>query len=189
MIFYSFFTGAASAMSILQEEENGILSRLFTTPTAQSTILGGKFISILCLVTVQIIVLIIASSLIFGTEWGAPLPMAMAAAGLVVAAASFGVCITSFLKDTKQTGIVYGGVMTVMGMVGISSVFTASTPNVSGAAETLPLIVPQGWAMRAWQIAMGGGGVGDVLAPVAVLLALGAIFFLIAVYKFNKRFA
>ena len=38
LVFYAFFTGVASAGSILQEEESGTLPRLFTTPTPQSTV-------------------------------------------------------------------------------------------------------------------------------------------------------
>jgi ABC-type Na+ efflux pump permease subunit len=189
MVFYAFFTGAASAMSILEEEEKGTLPRTFTTPTTQSAILGGKFIAIFALIVVQLVVLMTASSLIFGTDWGAPLPLVMVAAALVVLAASFGIFITSLLKDTRQTGVVYGGVMTVLGMLGISSVFTANVPNVSSVVDTLPLIVPQGWAMRALQLVMGGGGVDDALLPVVVMMALGIGFFLVGVFKFKKRFA
>ncbi len=189
LIFYAFFTGVASAGSILQEEESGTLSRLFTTPTPQSTILGGKFIAIFALLVVQLVVLMTASALIFKTNWGAPLPLALAALALVVLAACFGIFTTSLLKDTKQTGVVYGGVMTVLGMMGISSVFTANVPNVSPVVETLPLIAPQGWAMRTMRLVMEGGGVTDVLFPVAVMLALSGLFFLIGVLKFRKRFA
>lgn len=189
MVFYAFFTGAASAMSILEEEEKGTLPRIFTTPTPLSTILGGKFIAVFALIIVQVAVLLAASSLAFKTDWGAPLPLVVAALGLVVLAASFGIFITSLLKDTKQTGIVYGGVMTVLGMVGISSVFTASVPNVSKTVDTLPLIVPQGWAMRAWRLVMDGGGVDDILLSVIVMLALSVGFFLFGVFKFKRRFA
>jgi len=189
MIFYAFYTGAASAMSILQEEEAGTLPRLFTTPTSQSIILGGKFIAVFALLIVQMAMLMGAASLIFKTDWGAPLPLAMAVVALVVLASSFGIFITSLLKDTRQAGVVYGGVLTVMGMVGISSMFTANVPNVSSAVETLPLIVPQGWAMRAWRLAMEGGGVNDILLSVVVMLALSVVFFVIGVFKFKKRFA
>lgn len=189
LAFYAFFTGAASAMSILEEEESGTLPRIFTTPTPQSTILGGKFIATFALIVVQLAVLMTASALIFGTDWGAPLPLALASVALVVLAASFGIFIASLLKDTRQAGIVYGGVMTVLGMMGISSVFTANVPNVSPMVKTLPLIVPQGWAMRALRLVMEGGGVNDLLFPVAVMLILSVVFFLIGVLKFKKRFA
>jgi hypothetical protein len=58
-----------------------------------------------------------------------------------------------------------------------------------GFAETLPLFVPQGWAMRAWRLVMDGGNVGDVLPPFAVMIVLTVGFFSIGVLRFRKRFA
>jgi ABC-2 type transport system permease protein len=190
MVFYAFYTGAASAMSILQEEEGGTLPRLFTTPTPMSAILGGKLIAVFALVVVQVIVLMAFSSLIFKTSWGAPVPLSLAVVSLVVLAASFGIFAMSWLKDTRQAGVVIGGVMTVLGMVGISSVFTANVPGAAGGfAETLPLFVPQGWAMYTWRLVMDGGNVGDVLLPFAVVIALTIGFFAVGVLRFRKRFA
>lgn len=189
MVFYAFYTGAASAMGILQEEQDGTLPRLLTTPTPTSTILGGKLIAVFALVIVQILVLMAFSSLIFKTEWGALGPLSMAIAGLVVLAASFGIFIMSWLRDSKQAGVVIGGVMTVLGMVGISSVFTANVPGAEGGiTEIMPLFVPQGWAMRAWRLVIEGGTAGDVLLPFAVMLVLGAAFFAIGALRFKKRF-
>jgi ABC-2 type transport system permease protein len=190
MIFYAFYTGAASAMSILQEEEEGTLPRLFTTPTPASAVLGGKLIAVFALVVVQVLVLMVFSSLAFKTDWGAPIPLSLAVIGLVVLASSFGVCVMSLLKDTRQAGVVIGGVMTVLGMVGMSSVFTGGVPGAGGGiAETLPLFVPQGWAMRTWQLVIDGGNVGDILPPFAVMIALTVGFFSIGVLRFRKRFA
>ena len=45
-IFYAFFTGTSTAQTILREDEDGTLPRLFTTPTTQATILGGKFLAV-----------------------------------------------------------------------------------------------------------------------------------------------
>jgi ABC-2 type transport system permease protein len=189
MVFYAFYTGAASAMTILQEEEDGTLPRLFTTPTPMSAILGGKLVAVFALVIVQVVVLMAFSSLIFKTSWGAPVPLLLAVIGLVVLAASFGIFIMSWLKDTKQAGIVIGGVMTVLGMVGISSVFTANVPGAAGGfTEILPLFVPQGWAMRAWRLVMDGGTVGDMLLSLVVMAILTVIFFSIGVFRFRKRF-
>jgi len=38
-----FFTGAGTAESIIREDEDGTLARLFTTPTSRAAILGAKF--------------------------------------------------------------------------------------------------------------------------------------------------
>ena len=191
MVFYVFFTGAASAQSIIQEEEAGTLPRLFTTPTPSSSILGGKFISVFVLLTVQVVALVIISALVFDIRWGEPLPVALVTVGLVVLASGFGIFITSFLKNSRQSGIVYGGVMTVMGMIGMVGVFTAGMPQGNNPMKTASLFVPQGWGVRGWQLLVEGSGALTVavLLTVAVMLGLGIVFFVIGVLKFRKRFA
>ncbi len=189
MVFYVFFTGAAAAQSILLEEEAGTLPRLFTTPTPQSTILGGKLISSFLLLSIQVVVLVIISSLLFGIDWGEPLPVALVIVGLVVVAASFGIFVTSFLRESRQGGIIYGGVMTVMGMLGMITVFTGSAPGASPVIDTISLLVPQGWAVRGWRLLAEGGRLGDVLLTAAVMLAAGMTFFAVGVLRFRRRYA
>ena len=189
MVFYVFFTGAAAAQSILLEEEGGTLPRLFTTPTPQSVILGGKILSTFLLLSVQVVVLVLLTSLIFGVDWGEPVSIALVVIGLVVVASSFGIFVTSFLRDTRQGGIIYGGVMTVMGMVGMLPTFTGTNPGAASAFETASLVVPQGWGVRGWRLLLEGSAIGDLLLTVAVMLAAGIVFFVIGVLKFRKRYA
>jgi ABC-2 type transport system permease protein len=123
-IFYAFYTGTATAESILREEEERTLPRLFTTPTPQATILSGKFLAVFLTVFVQIIVMLIAGRLIFQIQWGSLTALVFLVVGVVVVASSFGIFINSFLKDTKQGGIVFGGVLTLTGMIGMMRIFT-----------------------------------------------------------------
>jgi ABC-2 type transport system permease protein len=192
MVFYAFFTGASASQSILREEEDGTLARLFTTPTRQSTILGGKFIAIFVTLVIQVTVLVVLATVIFGIDWGKTLPVILVALGLIVLAASFGIFVTSWLKGTKQAGAVYGGVLNIVGWVGISRMFLALVPGTESFApigNTISLISPYGWALWGWQETLAGGGVGDVILIVAVMLAMSAAFFSIGVLKFRKRFA
>jgi len=192
MVFYAFFTGASASQSILKEEEEGTLARLFTTPTTQSTILGGKFIAIFATLVIQVSVLVVLSTVIFGVQWGQTLPVLLVALGLIVLAASFGIFVTSWLKGTKQAGAVYGGVLNIVGWVGISRMFLTLVPGTEGVApigNTVSLISPYGWALWGWQEVLSGGGVSDVILIVAVMLAMSAAFFSIGVLKFRKRFA
>ncbi|MGA9347400.1 MAG: ABC transporter permease [Anaerolineae bacterium] len=187
LVFYAFFTGAATAESIIREDEEKTLPRLFTTPTSRTAILGGKFLAVFVTIIVQVIVTMIAGRIIFGVRWGEPLPVALAALGLVVVAAGSGVLLMSFLKSTRQTGPVMGGVLTITGMAG--GLFTTGFPSLPAAFETATLFVPQGWAMRGWKLALAGGGVNDVLLPAVVTLGIGIVFFVIGAFVFRKRFA
>lgn len=189
MIFYAFFTAANSARSILDEEEAGTLSRLFTTPTAVSTILAGKVLAVFATLVVQVAVLVAFGAVILGMSWGAPLPVGLAALGLVVLASSFGIFLTSLLENTDQVGIVFGGVMTVTGMVGINAMFTGNLTGTSGATDLIALFTPQGWAMRGWRVVLQGGGVADLLLVLGVMVALSVVFFTIGVRRFERRFA
>ncbi len=187
LIFFAFYTGAYSAQSILKEDEEGTLPRLFTTPTSRTSILAGKFASIFVLVSVQAIVLMAASSLVFHINWGQPLPVALVVLGLVVVAAGFGLFVMSFVKNSRQSGPVLGGALTVTGMLG--GLFTVAVPTMPAAFNTLSQLMPQGWALRGWKLALDGGALNDVLLPAAVMLVLGAAFFAFGAMKFQKRFA
>jgi ABC-type Na+ efflux pump permease subunit len=188
MIFYAFYTGTAMAESILREEEERTLPRLFTTPTSQATILGGKFLAVFITVTVQVTVLIVAGRLIFGIRWGMLTAVVLMALGVVLAASGFGVLVNSFMKDTKQGGVVFGGVLTVTGMLGMIRIFGMSSAT-SRLGDTVGLLVPQGWAVRGLVMAMNGEPLSSVLVNSLVLLVWSAIFFVIGVWRFNHRYA
>ncbi len=190
MVFYVYYTGALSAHTLLQEEEGGTLGRLFTTPTRTGSILGGRLIATLVTLVLQVAVLLVLSALVFGIDWGPPLPVVLVALVLVVTAASLGLCLSSLIKDTRQAGLVFGGVLTLAGMVGMMGIFAA---NVGGSAKEavgiVSLLVPQGWGVKAWQLLLEGGGVRDVAWTLLVTLALAAVFFGIGLLRFRKRFA
>jgi ABC-type Na+ efflux pump permease subunit len=188
MVFYAFFTGTSTAQSTLKEEEERTLPRLFTTPTRQVTILTGKLLSVFMTVCAQVIVLLIAARLIFRIQWGELLSVTLTAVGIIFSASSFGIFVNSFLKDTKQAGVLFGGVLTVTGMVGMISIFAMNSPG-GGLGDMVSLLVPQGWAIRGLMQSMNGEAVSTVLVTMFIMLAWSAIFFIVGVMRFNKRYA
>jgi ABC-type Na+ efflux pump permease subunit len=189
MIFYAFFTGANVASTILKEDEEGTLPRLFTTPTTQSTILSGKFLSVFLTVLVQTVILIGLSRLIFRIEWGDFKSVALLAIGIVILASTFGIFINSLLKSTKQGGVIFGGVLTFTGVLGMINVFAMNSPSASRLGDTVSLLVPQGWAARGLIQSLNGQPFSDMLITTLVMLAWSAAFFVVGVFRFNKRYA
>jgi len=188
MIFYAFFTGTSTAQSILREEEERTLPRLFTTPTSQATILTGKLLSVFMTVCTQVVVLLIAARLIFGVQWGGFPSVALTAVGIIFSASSFGVFVNSFLKTTKQAGVLFGGVLTVTGMLGMISIFAMGAPSAAQLGDTVSLLVPQGWAVRGLMQSMNGEPVNSVLVTALAMLAWSIAFFVIGVLRFNRRY-
>jgi len=188
LIFFAFFTGAFAMMSILNESEEGTLARLFTTPTNRTSILAGKFTAVFVTVLLQGIVLMVASHLIFGINWGEPLSATLALTGQVVAATGLGVLLISLVKNSRQGGPVLGGGLTGLGMLG--GLFTANMPNALPAAmNTIANFTPQGWVLKAWRLVMDGAPVGELLVPFAVMMVMGIVMFVIGAGMFRRRFA
>ena len=188
MIFYAFYTGTATAESILREEEEHTLPRLFTTPTPQAVILSGKFLAVFMTVFVQILVLLIAARLLFHIQWGSLPFVVLITVGIVFVASTFGIFINSFLKTTRQGGIVFGGVLTMTGMIGMIGIFARSSPNAAKLADSVSLFVPQGWAVRGILQTIENQPVSEVLFTTLVMLAWSAVFFAIGVWRFNHRY-
>jgi ABC-2 type transport system permease protein len=187
LVFFAFFTAASMAQTILKEEEDGTLPRLFTTPTARAAILGGKFTAIFMMVGVQVFVVMIIASLLFKITWGDPLLVALSIVGLVICAAGFGLFLLSFIKNTRQAGPMIGGVLTVTAMLG--GLYSMTMPNAPAFMDTLSLFMPQGWVMRSWKLTLNGGQLLDVLLPVLVAVAVGTVLFGIGTLNFRRRYA
>ena len=189
MIFFAFFTGAYSMMSILREDEEGTLARLFTTPTDRTLILTGKFVAVLITVLLQGLVLMVAGHFAFGVNWGEPASAVLALLGQVVAATGLGVLLIAFVKNTRQGGPVLGGVLTALGMLG--GLFTAnimqnSTPK---AMDMIGLLIPQAWVLKSWKMVLGGQSTLALLIPFAVVIFMGVVMFAAGAVMFKRRFA
>lgn len=187
MIFYAYYTGASCAESILREHEEGTLQRLFTTPTTQAEVLAGKFLAVGLTVLVQVVTLLIAARLIFKIQWGALSSAALASGAVILSATASGILLCSLLKNTRQGGIIFGGLLTVTGMVGMIDIFTGQAS--SGNYGFIPLLTPQGWAARGMLLSMQGAAVSEILPFALVLIALSILFFIAGVWKFQKRYA
>ena len=188
MIFFAFFTGGNSMMSILREDEEGTLARLFTTPTDRTKILMGKFLAVFITVLLQGIVLMIAGRFAFGVQWGKIASVALALTAQVIAAAGLGVLLISFVKSTKQGGPVLGGGLTFLGMLG--GLFTANMPNaLPGAMNMIANFTPQGWVLKSWRMALDGAAAGSLLLPFLVTVAMGIVMFAIGAMMFKRRYA
>lgn len=187
LVFYAFYTATASAESLLQEDEKGTLQRIFTTPTPQSSVLAGKLLAVLLTVSIQVSVLLLAGRLIFNIHWGDASAVMMFSLGTILCASSFGVFVNSMMKNTRQGGIVFGGVLTFSGMIGMLPIFTFNNP--SATLTTISLIVPQGWAVHNLSQSMLGAPSASLLTGLLVMIAWSAVFFGVGVWRFQHRFA
>ncbi len=187
MVFFAFFTGAYSMMSILRENEEGTLARMFTMPIQRTSILAGKFLAVFLSVLVQGIVLVVAAHYAFGVNWGAPLRVLLAVLGQVIAATGLGIFLISFVKTTQQAGPILGGGLTALGMLG--GLFTANIASMPEAFTMIANFTPQGWVIKSWKLVLAGSPFAELWLPFAVILLASVLMFAFGARNFGKRFA
>lgn len=187
MVFFMFYMAALAAESILHEEEERTLQRLFTLPTRRATVLAGKFLSVVMIVLVQAALLVAASALLFGIRWGDTLGVGLQLLASVVSAGGAGLLLVSLARNTRQAGFLFGGVLAVMGMAG--GLFTVGFSNLPKALDTIALLTPHGWAMRGWNVLLRGEDASAVLLPAAVSLVIGLVTFTLGAQIFRRRYA
>ncbi len=186
MIFFAFFTGANAMQSILKEEEEGTLARLFTTPTSRTAILTGKFLAVVLTVFGQGLVLLLVGRLLFQVQWGLPGSVLLALISQIAAASGLGVLLISLVKDTRQAGPVIGGALTGLGMLGGLFFVGMQMPE---AFTRIADFTPQGWTLQAWRLAMTGATAVEILPAFLILVGMGAAMFILGAIRFRRRFA
>ncbi|MBN1665708.1 MAG: ABC transporter permease, partial [Anaerolineales bacterium] len=101
-ILFLMFTMTNGGRSILGERESGTLPRMLTTPSSPTQVIGGKVFGIYLNGLAQMLVLMVASLVLFQMQWG-PFQVVVPTILLVVAAATgWGMLIAAFSRTPGQ---------------------------------------------------------------------------------------
>ena len=154
------------------------------SPTTSAQVLGGKTTGIYLTGVAQMLILITASALLFQLRWGAPFAVLVLILAAVAGAVGWGMLITALAKTPGQVSTIGSAVTLIFGILGGS--FT-NTGNLPEWFQTLGKITPNAWGLEGFTILALGGGLADILVPVAALLIMGATLFTAAVLLLNRR--
>lgn len=186
-VFFLMFSMFDGPRSILQEQTRGTLPRLMTTPTPTSQIILGKMGGTFLTGLLQFTVLIVASSVLFGIDWGSsPLGVVTITILTVFAAAGFGSYITTFARNENQASIIASAFSLVFGALG-GSFFPAS--NLTGIVDIASKLTINRWAMEGFtKLTIERSDFAGILPEAGVLALIGLITFILAIRGFERRF-
>jgi ABC-2 type transport system permease protein len=183
-LMFLMFTATNGGRTLLTERAQGTLPRLLISPTSSAQVLGGKTTGIYLTGVAQMLILITASALLFQLRWGAPFAVLVLILAAVAGAVGWGMLITALAKTPGQVSTIGSAVTLIFGILGGS--FTG-TGNLPAWFQTLSKITPNAWGLEGFTILALGGGLADILVPVAALLIMGATLFTAAVLLLNRR--
>jgi ABC-2 type transport system permease protein len=168
--------------SLNDERSDGTLARLLAAPVRRSSILLGKLLTSIVLGVTSLTVLVVASTLLLGAEWGNPVGVALLVLAGVLAATGITSVVASLARTSEQAGNWQAVVAVSLGLLG--GAFFPIQQSGSFLA-TASLITPHAWFLRGLGT-LAGGGVVDVLPAVLALLVFAAVTGGIALTRIDK---
>jgi linearmycin/streptolysin S transport system permease protein len=172
-ICFLFFTVSFGARSILSERRQGTLRRLLATAAPPGAVLAGKALAAFALGTSSVLVMWLATTLVFGADWGDPLAVVALTVSSVLSAIGITALVVTLARTDEQAEGYSSLVVFTLALLGGNFVYLAQLPEV---LQRVSLLTPNGWALRGFvDLVADGGGLGTVAAPVAVTLAVGLV--------------
>jgi ABC-2 type transport system permease protein len=183
-LMFLMYTVTYGGSSILEERADGTLPRLLVSPTSMAQVLGGKVLGILFTGIAQVGILIVASSILFGVQWGdAPGVLALIVSA-VFGAAGWGMLITALARTPSQVGSIGSAIMLIFGILGGSLVELDQFPPL---IQTLSKITPNAWGLDGFTTLALGGTLESLSEPILALLIMGSALFGIALLLISRK--
>jgi ABC-2 type transport system permease protein len=183
-LLFLMYTVSNGGRTLLAERDQGTLPRLLVSPTSTFQVLGGKVLGIYLTGVAQMLILILASALIFQLDWGNPLGVLVLVLAAVVGAVGWGMLITALARTPGQVSAVGSAIMLSFGILGGSFTNLDNMPTWFTWASK---ITPNAWGLDGFTTLALGGRLPDILGTVAALLGMGAVLFAIAAFIFGQR--
>jgi ABC-2 type transport system permease protein len=170
-IFFLFFTVSFGARSLLAERRQGTMRRLLATAAPPGGVLAGKALAAFTLGTASMLVMWLATTVVFGADWGDPLAVVALIGSSVLSAVGITALVVTMARTDEQAEGYSSLVVFTLALLGGNFVYLAQLPELLQRAA---LLTPNGWALRGFvDMVADGGGLGTVAWPVAVTLAVG----------------
>lgn len=171
-VFFLFFTVQFGVAGILEEERQGTLPRLMAAPIPRSALISGKAILAFVLGVVAMGILVVATTLLTGAEWGPPLGvLVLIVAGVLSAVGIMGL-VSAFARSPEGAGNLGAIIAVTLGMLGGTFFPVAST---GGVLATLSYMTPHAWFLRGLADISGDAPWTEALPATGAMLVFAVV--------------
>lgn len=183
-LMFLMYTVSYGGRSLLVEQAGGTLPRLLVSPTRSVQVLGGKVFGIFLTGVVQLLILVLGTTLLFRLDWGDPLAVLLLVLAASLGATGWGILLAALFKTPGQISAIGTALMLIFGILGGS--FT-NADILPGWVQTISRITPNRWGLDGFTTLSLGGSLQNVLTPILALLVMAVVLFGIAVILFSRR--
>jgi ABC-2 type transport system permease protein len=179
-LMFVFFLVPNLATTVIEERQSGTLRRLLSAPLPRSRILVGKMLPYFLIAVVQMMVVFLASWLLFGIDLGGSL----LGLGIIILSSSLAMaCLGILISAVAQTEGQANGLAMIL-VLAMAVISGSMFPSIS--IPGLQMATPHYWAMQGFlNIISRGQGVQGAMLPTGILLTMSAFFFMVGAIRFR----
>ena len=183
-LMFLMYTTTFGGRVLLTEQHSGTLPRLLVSPTTRMQVLGGKLLGTFLTGVAQVLLLIVATSVLFHLAWGDWPALLMLTLSAVFAAVGWGSLLASVARTPSQISHLGIAIMLVFGLLGGTFFSMDAAP---GWLQLVSKITPVAWGVEGFGALAAGGGLTAIWTSLLALLAMGIVLFAAAVGCFRRR--
>jgi ABC-2 type transport system permease protein len=175
-----------TAMNIVREKELGTLDQLSVTPLSQGVFIAAKLIPLWLIALLELAIGLTVARFVFNVPMLGSIPLVFAAAGVyLVAALGIGLFVSTLANTQQQAMFVTFFILLIYLLMSGLFTPTRSMPEWAQWIAELNPLKHFIQIMRA--VMLKGAGVRDILQPLGVMAAFGAVVLSLAVRQYGKR--
>jgi ABC-2 type transport system permease protein len=183
-IFFLFLSVQFAFLSLHAERRDGTLARMLAAPIRPSTIVLGKAAVGFGIGLATTVILVTATTLLLGADWGPHLAVGILLLAGVFAAMGIMGAVSTLARTYDQASSMGMVVAIVLALLGGSFFPVFLAP---GFIAELSLVTPHAWWFRGFgDIQADGATVVDALPAAAILALFGAVFGSIALLRASR---
>ena len=181
LVLFVFITGLTGGAALIESRRLGTARRMLASPASAATILLGEAAARFAIALGQALIVLAGASLFFGARWGDPVAVTAVVLLFCLVGTGAAMLFGSVLSSTDQASAIAAPLGIGLGMLG-GALWPLET--VPPAMQALGRAVPHSWAIEALrEVGSRGGGLTDVLGPLAVLAGFAAALLTVAAWR------
>ncbi|MFC4533000.1 ABC transporter permease [Sphaerisporangium dianthi] len=184
LLLFVFLTSLTGAVALIETRRLGVSRRMTATPTPVRTIMLGEAAGRIAVALLQGLIIMVGSALLFGVNWGDPLGAGALLAAFALVGSGAAMLVGAVLRSEQQAG----GLGVLIGL-GLGALGGSMVPIelFSDTMRAVAHLTPHAWAADGFaELVRRGGGIGDILPELGMLLAYAAALFLAGAWRFGK---
>jgi ABC-2 type transport system permease protein len=187
VVLFVFLTSLSGSATLIQSRRLGVTRRTLAAPVSTAQAIGGQAVGRLAIAAFQGAYIMLASSLLFGVEWGNLVLALLVVVVFALVAAGAAMVLGSVIDNDAAAGGIGVGLGLVLAALGGGMLPLELFPDT---LRTVAHATPHAWASEALaEIQRHNGTLVDILPQLGVLLAFAAALLVLGSWTLRRSLA